>query len=125
MSDRISLVPYKDIKVLYTDLSGLPMEDAISVLEETLILVPKYPERSVYSLLNVKGMRFGTDVMKTFNKVGKNNGPYVKATAVCGLTSMTRLLAKGVVSASKRKADFFNEPEESKEWLYQVSIGNK
>lgn len=123
MTDRISEIEYKEIKILYTDLSNLGIEEAIKVLEETLVEVPKHGEKSVLSLVNVENMRFGSELMKTFNKVGKNNLNYVIGTAVVGLTSMMRLLAKGVISASGRKADFFGpgEIEKAKDWLYKIS----
>lgn len=64
-------------------------------------------------------------MMKMFSTVGEKNQPYVIATAVSGLTSLTKLLAKGVTTASSRKADFFSEIEDAKEWLYLVSKGEK
>ena len=123
MTGRINKIEYEGLTILLTDLSHLSPEEAIEVLEETLVEVPKHGEKSVYSLVDVEGIRFNTDLMKTFNKVGTNNLAYVIATAVTGLTSMTRLLAKGVIKASGRKADFFAKREEGKEWLLKIYKG--
>ncbi|WP_109833055.1 hypothetical protein [Reichenbachiella versicolor] len=122
---KIIEIEYKGVKIIHTDLSKLSSEDAIAVLEDTLIEIPKYGEKSVLSLLSVKHLEFSTSLMKVFNKVGVENKRYVLGTAVCGLSSMTRLLAKGVITASGRKADIFNTQEEALEWLYLVHKGEK
>ena len=125
MEDRITEIEYAGLKIVYTNLSELSANEAIAVLQQTLIEIPKYGEKSVYSLLNVKHLEFNSELMKVFNKVGSENLQYVVGTAVCGLSSMTRLLAKGVVAATGRKADFFKDIEEGKDWLLEVSRGNK
>jgi len=121
MIDKINEIKYKDIGILLTDLSHLDPQSAINILEESLTVVPTYGKKAVYSLIDVTEIKFNPALMNIFRKVGRENLPYVIGTAVCGLTPMTKLLAKGVIRVSGRKASFFDKLDEGKEWLYQLS----
>lgn len=116
---------YKGIEIICTNLSGLTKEDGHEVLQEAIDIIGKYPKKSVLSLINAEGIRINSAFLDEIKEVGKKNDPYVLGTAVVGLTSMTKLMARGVIKFTGRKAELFDDEESAMEWLYQVHLGNK
>ncbi|UXP33856.1 hypothetical protein N6H18_07845 [Reichenbachiella agarivorans] len=121
----VTSIPYKDITIIQTDLSGKSIDEGIDVLREAVEVISKYPANSVLSLINVTGLRFNSTYLNEIKMVGKKNAPFVKGTAAVGLTSMTKLIAKTMIQFTGRKAELFDDEESAKEWLYLVSKGER
>ncbi len=121
----IGIITYKDLRVVYTNLEGLTIEEAMKGINAAIDVIHQYPHKSVYSLVNMTDMRFNSELRDEISRVGKINAPYMKATVIVGLTSITKLMAKAIIKLTGRKAALFDDVESGKEWLYQVSIDNK
>ncbi|MCV9388760.1 STAS/SEC14 domain-containing protein [Reichenbachiella ulvae] len=121
----VSKMTYKDVEIITTDLSGLTIDEGNKVLNEAVAVISKYPEKSVLSLINVEGIKINSAFLDEIKEVGKKNGPYVKGTAVVGLTSMTKLMARAIIKFTGRKAALFDDEESALAWLYQVHLGEK
>ncbi|SHJ90715.1 hypothetical protein SAMN04488028_102100 [Reichenbachiella agariperforans] len=121
----VEIISYKDISIIYTNLSGLAKEEGFEVLQEAVDVISQYPPKSVYSLINVEGIKINSAFIDEIKRVGKSNAPYVKGTAAVGLTSMTKLIARTMIKFTGRKAELFDTVEDAKEWLYLVHMGEK
>ncbi|PIB33992.1 hypothetical protein BFP72_00365 [Reichenbachiella sp. 5M10] len=121
----VEVISYKDISIVYTDLSNKTIEEGTQTLQQAVEVVSQFPLGSVYSLLNVEGIRFNSQYLDEIKKVGKLNAPYVKGTAAVGLTSMTKLIGRAIIKFTGRKAELCETIDDAKEWLYQVSQGVK
>ncbi|MCX2742435.1 hypothetical protein OO013_01085 [Mangrovivirga sp. M17] len=114
---KCEIIDYKGRKIVFTDISGARPEDAIPAFERTTVLVPTLGEKGALSLVDAKDARFNTDLISKIKEVVKKNNPYVKATAVCGLSSLTSLMVNSIITFTGRKMKLFDTIEEGKEWL--------
>ncbi len=121
----VSIVPYKEISIVYTDLSNMQIDEAIKGINETRGIIPKYPENSVYSMMNISEVRYNVALQNEIAEVAKLNGKHVKATVIVGLSPITKLMAKATIKLTGRKAALFDDVESGKKWLYQVHLENK
>ena len=100
----------------------MAIDEAKIVMMEAVDVVMGHSLKSVYSLINFENMRFNKDLIDYMKEVSSKNEPYIIATAVTGLTSMTKLIAKSAIVLGKRNAKVCNSVEESKEWLHKASL---
>lgn len=89
--------------ILYLDFSGLKTKDEI--LKQVEIYgnyIKRQPLNSLYTLTNLEGMYFNTEVYNTISTYAKSNDKFVKASAVIGLKGMMQIFYKGFVKLSGR-----------------------
>ena len=118
MTGRVRFADHQGRRILVTDLSGLTPDQSPAVLDEARQLVATLPkERSLLSLLVVRKMRFDPETIDVMKKIGRDNEPWVIATAVVGLTAIGRVVARVVSTFSGRRYAAFESEEQAKEWL--------
>ena len=118
MTGRVQFVDHEGKRILVTDLTDLDTHQSPAVLEEARRVVASLPkERSLRSLLVVRRMRFDPKTIDAMKKVGKDDEPWVIATAVVGLTAIGRVVARVVSTFSGRRYAAFETVEQAKEWL--------
>ena len=122
MTGRVRFDDHVGRRILVTDLSNLEPDQTPEVLDEARRVVATLPrERSLLSLLVVRNMRFDPRTIDVMKKVGRDNEPWVIATAVVGLSSIGRVLARVVSTFSGRRYAAFETVEQAKEWLARQS----
>ena len=118
MTGRVHLSDHEGRRILVTDLSDLTPDQSPAVLDEARRLVAALPkERTLLSLLVVRRMRFDPETIDAMKKVGRENEPWVIATAVVGLSAIGRVVAKVVSTFSGRRYAAFENEDQAKEWL--------
>ena len=117
-----TIITYKDIKIVYTDISGTSGDGAIPAFEKSRKVAKQFEDGTMLSLVNATNARYNSNLLSTIKETVKQNNPKVKATAVCGLTPLTTLIANSIISFTGRKMKLVNTPEEAKAWLYQVAM---
>lgn len=118
MTGRVRFSDHEGRRILVTDLSDLTPDQSPAVLDEARRLVAALPkERTLLSLLVVRRMRFDPETIDAMKKVGRENEPWVIATAVVGLTAIGRVVAKVVSTFSGRRYASFESEDQAKEWL--------
>lgn len=113
----VQFIDHKEVSILYTDLSKKSKDENIEVMEKAKTIIGMRPKKSVLVLLNVEGMRYSKEFLDKMKEIGKANEPYVKATAIVGLTAITKLIAKGVAQFTGRKSGFFENELQALDWL--------
>lgn len=115
---KSNIIKYKDINIVYTDISHTSPEEAIEAFNCCQKIIEKMPLNSVYSLVNAKDARFNTNLISKIKETVKKNNPHNRATAVCGLNQLSRLMVNSIVSFTGRQMKLTETVEEGKEWLY-------
>lgn len=113
----IERIPYKGVSIMYTNASGLETDEALDLFRSTVGTVEKMPLKSVLSLVNLKGVELSRSFNNELKSITEQNSPYIKATAICGLSAMASFIAKSIIRFTKRNAKFFDDIEEAKVWL--------
>lgn len=116
-----SVIKFKDIDIVYTDISDASPEQAIVSFERNQEIIAQMPLKSVYSLVNAKNARFNKNLIQTIKETVKKNNPHNKATAVSGLSQLSRLMVNSIISFTGRDMKLTETVEEGKEWLYSRS----
>ncbi|MEL7004560.1 MAG: hypothetical protein AAFN93_17770 [Bacteroidota bacterium] len=118
---KCNIIKYKDIDIVYTDISNCSPEEAVVAFENCQEVIGKMPLNSVYSLVNAKGARFNSNLIQTIKDTVKKNNPYNKATAVSGLSQLSRLMVNSIISFTGRQMKLTDTVDDAKEWLYTKS----
>lgn len=114
----IKRIPYKGISITYTDASGMDTDDALDLFRSTVDMMGKMPPNSVLSLINLEGVELSRVFNAELKSIAEQNSPYIKATAICGLSTMASFIAKSIMKFTKRNSKIFNDLEEGKIWLH-------
>ena len=119
--ERVEFVTQDGLRYLYNNMSECQPEETEACLHRSHELMCKEPEKTVYVLANVKGIRFNKQIVQTFKDVTKLNAPYVKTTAVYGLEGFSKLLVNTVAKFSSREMKAFDTLEAAQNWLVAQS----
>ena len=113
----VRFIEHKAKRVLLIDLSNCELEEIVSVVKETKKLIAKEEKSSVLTLANVTGSNPSIAITKVLKDFVAFNKPYVRASAVVGVSGIQKLTLEAVIKFSNRNFALFNTIEEAKEWL--------
>lgn len=113
---------YKGISILYNDMSEARPSDVIDLCMQSREALKGYAPHTAYVLVNVKNIRFNSQVIQIIKETTKINSPFVKTTAVYGLEGFTFTLVKMVAKFSGREMRPVETLEEGKEWLLEQAL---
>lgn len=116
--ERISFIKHKGRDILLVDISDIrDVKESIETLQNATRLIKTQALKSVLLLTNVSGTRYdseGADAIKTYSK---ENTPFIKASAVVGVSGIKRLIFNTIVKITGRKIMPFDDVEAAREWL--------
>ncbi len=114
----ISFIMHNAKRMLYLDFSNMNMEQFFESLEKAKAMISSEPEKSVLTLVNVKGGKFDTKVSGALKEFVKSNTPYIKATAVYGVEGLMDIIFKSILAVSGRKnLVSFTDLDKAKDYL--------
>ena len=112
------LINYKGKSILYLDFSNMSKAGEIIKLEDEVAeYMRKQPLNSVLTLTNMDNMFFNNDLRKYFEEMVKGNAPYVKSSAVIGLTGLISIMYNAFVKITGRNIKSLKSKEEALEYL--------
>ena len=117
--ERIQFINHKGKKILYFDFSSCRPDEANKVVEDAMAFVKKQPQKSLYTLTNVSGIRFDTNIGDKFKDFAAHNKPYVIAGAVVGISGLLKVLYTAITKFTGRNLPAFDTVEQAKDWLAQ------
>ncbi|MDF9796656.1 hypothetical protein OKW21_001919 [Catalinimonas alkaloidigena] len=117
-----SIIKYKTISIVYTDVANCSGDTAIPYFEEVQQIASTFDDKSMFSLVNAKETRFNSRLLSVIKETVKKNNPKVKATAVYGLSQLSILMVNSIISITGRKMMLFDSLADAKEWLYEEHL---
>ena len=111
---------YKGKEIFCLDVSGLQLKDKpdykklVNAAREE---IAKHPPKSLLVITNVAHTGFDTEVSAIMGEYAEHNTPYVKASAVVGVSGVQKVVLSAIKAITGR--DFFitETMEEAQEWL--------
>jgi len=89
---------------IYIDASNIRKnDDFIDLADSIKKIIAKYPDKSVYTIINIDGITFDTDTKQIFAECFEHHKQYVKYGAVIGLDGIKKIMFNGVVKCSGRE----------------------
>ncbi|TMA18934.1 MAG: hypothetical protein E6J85_13345 [Deltaproteobacteria bacterium] len=108
-------------RLLVTDLSDLGPDEARLVLQQTHLELSRLPrERTVLSLAIVRNLRMDATVTEEMKRVMKLNSPWVVAGAIVGVSTIGRVIGRGMAMVTGRGFNAFGSEEEAKAFLLKA-----
>jgi hypothetical protein len=119
--ERLRKITHRGCSILLTDYSRfIKWEDWHALIEVELELMPREPLGSVRALAVFTGSRFSDEVFDAITKLAIANRPYIKASALVGLSPLQRaVFLKGIERTSSRAFGLFDTVEEALAWLVE------
>lgn len=117
-SNRTEILKFNDIEIFYIDFKGLKLvEEFQVVMEESAQFIRSQPSHSVYTLTDISGMRFNSDVKNEIQEFVKGNRPYVKAGCVVGVSGLLSIMFNAIMKVTGRDLKAVGSIQEGKEWI--------
>ena len=118
--NRAQILNYRGKKIFFHDYSTIQSSEEIgAIMDEVRKYIHAQPPMSVYSLASIEGMHFNNTIKDMFNELLKSNRPYVKASAIVGVTGLKQIVFNGIMRISGRDVKAFSTLEQAKDWLAQ------
>jgi hypothetical protein len=116
--DRTKLINHKGINIYYMDFSDIKSINEISeIIDSSIAYIRKQPVSSVIGLTNLTNMAFSNEIKNSFVTFLAGNKPYMKKSAVFGMSGLARIVFNGLMRITGRDVRSFEKMEEAKEFL--------
>jgi len=110
------------IPILYVDFSNMKTkEEVLNLISLAKKSISIRPPKSIFTLTNLSNMYFNTEVYTAISDYARMNEPYVKASAVVGLSGLMMIFYNGFLKLSKRDVRAFSTEEEAVNYLLEYS----
>jgi hypothetical protein len=118
MEKRIRTVQHKGASIIYEDFTGLTPGDVMdATLEEARTVVASHPKGSALVLVDVTGAHYDMDSLNKMKEVSASNEPFVKASALVGISGLLQIGLTGLSRFTGRSFNTFSTKEEALDWL--------
>lgn len=104
-------------KVILIDLRRAELDEMVRVLRDAKGMIRSEPPGSVLTLTDLTGAHPTPAITRQMKEFVHDNGPFVKAGAVVGLTPLMKPIYDAVMLFSNRKIPAFTTREEALQWL--------
>lgn len=116
-TERIKFLKHNGKEILLLNFAECKADEVLYTIEEAKKIIRTRPENSLLTLSDVTNARFNEDVSARMKEFTTHNKPYIKASAVVGITGVKKIIFEAVMLFSKRKLHSFETLEQAKDWL--------
>ena len=116
--ERTRFIEHKGKRVLLLDYAGVrdPAE-AVQSVHRSIEFIATQPKNSLLVMTVVRDARYNAAVLQAMKELAAHNAPYVKASAVVGMSGLHRVAYQAVLVFSKRNIKTFDSEAEALDWL--------
>src|SRR5512133_2949013 len=117
-NNRIRFIDHKGKRILLEDFSNVKSEDELEklILQAESVVHAQMP-KSLLVVVDMTNSTFGPKVSQTSKEASKSNSPFVKASAMVGMSKLMEIILNSVRTVSGRSIASFGTREEAYEWL--------
>ena len=115
--ERARFITHKDRELYLMDCSNATVEEMNQVIEACERDVRSQPENSVFTLIIAGGSSFSSETVNSLKELARGNTPYVKASAIVGVTGLHKVVLNAVAMFSKRRFYLYDNLEEAMDFL--------
>ena len=120
INERLRWITHKGNRILFHDFSGLgsdELADQVRQNEQDAVRIGKNEAQLLLVLTDVTDSVIYPASMEALKQLAENAKPYVKASAVIGVTGARRTLLEVVRRFSRRDITSFDSKDEALDWL--------
>jgi len=116
--ERTRFAEHRGTRILVLDYSGArDPDETIRSIEHSKSVVARHPPKSLLILTNVRDARYNAAVLQALKELAKHDEPYVKASAVVGMSGLHRIAYQAVILFTKRNIQVFDDEAAAMDWL--------
>lgn len=117
--EGLSTIIYQNKAIIYMDYSGFGdnKESAKELIKGGTAEYKNYPLNSVLALVNVKNLRFDTEIMNLWKEEQDKSAPYEKKVAVVGMGTLQKIAYNFITRLHGNVIKAFDSEQEAKDWL--------
>jgi hypothetical protein len=116
--ERTRFTEHQGRRILLLDYAGVrDPEEALRSIQHSKTVVAAQPPASLLVMTVVRDARYNTAVLQGMKELAAHNAPYVKASAVVGMSGLHRIAYQAVILFSKRNIKVFDHESEALDWL--------
>ncbi len=119
---RINTIEYEGTSVLLIDWSKLSLEGIKELMEEARSIIHSMPPTSVLALSDFTDTHYDKATADILGEYAASNKPYMKASALVGMTGMRKILYNVATRVSGRKFSLHDTREEALKWLKSQDV---
>ena len=124
VNERIKFVLHHGVRLLLIDFSGFAATEVIDLIRQARKVISSEPEQSVLLATVITNTHFSREVTNAVRGYVDNNRPYVRASAVVGVTGLQEIIINAMKAEAGREIAVFDDLEKAKDWLLTVSKKN-
>ena len=117
---EISTVTYNGKEIFLMDVSHFRLPERVAFkrhVDHAKKVIQGQPLKSVLIITDITDTNFDTDIVKTFKEYAKHNNPYIKASALVGLSGMQKVIFYAVKTFTGRDFYIAKNFADAQEWL--------
>ena len=115
MSERVYKIEHGIVLLDFSGISNPAAERHRA--EEAHALIATHPPKSVLVLTDVSGSTFDHTSIEDLRKLVERNRPYVKASALVGLSALTRIIFRALMALTGRDIKAFETRAQAIDYL--------
>ena len=114
--EHLTKITYKGNQIFLLDGSGGP-EVLLETISQARKEIDLQPPKSVLIITDVTRAEWDGKVIQALKNFTRDNTPFIKASAVVGVTGLNRIMLETVKRITGREFGICKDIEEAKEWL--------
>jgi hypothetical protein len=115
---KTKMINHQGVNIYYIDFSNLGSAPEVDqVMKESKSFIRSQKPASMITLANIEGMHFNGDIKELFTEFVSGNKPYVKASAIVGVSGLKQIVFNAIVKMTGREIRAFENVNVAKDWL--------
>jgi hypothetical protein len=110
-------ITYKDARIYLLDIGGCTLDEAMGAITKAREEIRAEPPGSVLTLTHVAGLKIRDQTNDALRELAQGNTPYVKASAISGISSLQRVVLNMIQLVTRRRFVLFDTAEDAKDYL--------
>lgn len=123
MPNYTRFISHQGKEIVFMDFSRVQDdEDAFDRLAQAKAFVARQPANSLLTVVDVSDSRFNTRVIAGLRELALHNKPYVKASALYGVSELQAIIIRGVNKITGRDLHVADGPEVALDYVVASQI---
>jgi len=114
---RIKTLSHKGCSILFVDYSNIGPADLDDIINEVRPLIDVAAPKSVLMLSDFTNVTYDKEATAKMKEFAQLNTPFIRASAILGITGLKKVIYTGVVRATGRNIHLCKTLDEAKDWL--------
>lgn len=116
--ERTRFIDHQGKRILVLNYAGVrDPEEAVREIRHSMQVVAQQPRGSLLVMTAVRDARYNAAVLQAMKELAAHNAPYVRHSAVVGMSGLHRIAYQAVILFSKRSIKTFDQESDALDWL--------